>query len=116
MQQNEESRTQKKPPSPPPEKEKKKKAAVYLDLQAPLTDKIAYDSQKRQVDMLLKLLYTKKKIVVVAGAGISVGSGGSCFTVLPLYISHCRYSSRLSFFRRPFHYSPFLKNSGKGII
>ncbi|KAI5800133.1 DHS-like NAD/FAD-binding domain-containing protein [Geopyxis carbonaria] len=73
MQRIAESTVQKIPPSPPPEK--KKKAVVYLDVQAPLSDKKVYDSQKRQVDMLLKLLYTKKKIVVVAGAGISVASG-----------------------------------------
>jgi len=35
------------------------------------------NGQKRQFDILMKLLRKKKKIVVIAGAGISVGAGST---------------------------------------
>lgn len=67
---------------PPIKKRKKATVSVLsdkqpqlLDLHWPLSDLSHLQSQKSQVDALLKLLRKKKKIVVVAGAGISVGAG-----------------------------------------
>jgi NAD-dependent histone deacetylase SIR2 len=52
-------------PSPKP------RETEFLDLRSPSPE----PSQKRQLDTLMKLLRKKKKIVVIAGAGISVGAG-----------------------------------------
>jgi NAD-dependent histone deacetylase SIR2 len=52
-------------PSPKP------RETEFLDLRSPSPE----PGQKRQLDTLMKLLRKKKKIVVIAGAGISVGAG-----------------------------------------
>lgn len=54
-------------------KEPKPRPIRHLDLSPPLGTVAA--TQKTEVQQLIKLLKTKKKIVVVAGAGISVGAG-----------------------------------------
>lgn len=54
-------------------KEPKPRPIRRLDLSQPLGTVAA--TQKKEVQQLVKLLKTKKKIVVVAGAGISVGAG-----------------------------------------
>jgi len=51
--------------------EPKPRTTEHLDLQS----KILKDSEKEQLDKLLKVLHKKRKIVVVAGAGISVSAG-----------------------------------------
>lgn len=55
--------------------EQKPRTTEFLDLSIsskhPLTD------QKAQLDTLLKVLRKRRKIVVVAGAGISVSAGGT---------------------------------------
>ncbi|KAG0639832.1 Sir2 family histone deacetylase Hst4 [Tuber brumale] len=66
---------------PPPKKQKitsseppKRKPPQHINLRFPLTEEVL-KAQKPQIDTLLKLLRKKKKIVVIAGAGISVGAG-----------------------------------------
>ncbi|RPA95288.1 DHS-like NAD/FAD-binding domain-containing protein [Choiromyces venosus 120613-1] len=66
---------------PPPKKQKvtpseppKRKPPQHINLRLPLTEE-TLKAQKPQIDTLLKLLRKKKKIVVIAGAGISVGAG-----------------------------------------
>ncbi|PWW75981.1 DHS-like NAD/FAD-binding domain-containing protein, partial [Tuber magnatum] len=64
---------------PPPKKQKiaeppKRKPPQHINLRPPLTEELL-KAQKPQIDTLLKLLRKKKKIVVIAGAGISVGAG-----------------------------------------
>ncbi|KZF26414.1 DHS-like NAD/FAD-binding domain-containing protein [Xylona heveae TC161] len=63
---------------PPPTKkrrtaEKKERRTQFLDLHQ-MSDVYASD-QKEQLDLLLKTLHKKRKIVVIAGAGISVSAG-----------------------------------------
>ncbi|KAI9840029.1 MAG: hypothetical protein M1819_000221 [Sarea resinae] len=63
---------------PPPAKkrrvtEPKPRTTEYLDLRSPYEPQDA--SQKAQLDLLLKVLRKKRKIVVIAGAGISVSAG-----------------------------------------
>lgn len=73
---------------PPPTKkrrigEPKQRTTEYLDLRS---EELS-ESEQAQLDRLLKVLHKKRKIVVIAGAGISV-SAGSTFTsrllVVPL--------------------------------
>jgi NAD-dependent histone deacetylase SIR2 len=65
--------------SAPPAKRKpsspKPRGTEHLDLSAAVADSELMNGQKRQLDILMKLLRKKKKIVVIAGAGISVGAG-----------------------------------------
>lgn len=61
---------------PPPTKrrklaEPKPRTTQHLDLRLGEVDA----SQKPQLDRLLKVLHKKRKIVVIAGAGISVSAG-----------------------------------------
>jgi NAD-dependent histone deacetylase SIR2 len=49
----------------------KPRTTQYLDLRSEELE----TSQKEQLDRLLKVLFKKRKIVVVAGAGISVSAG-----------------------------------------
>lgn len=59
---------------PPPTKRRrisKDRSAEYLDLQADTID----SDQQAQLDRLLKVLHKRQKIVVIAGAGISVSAG-----------------------------------------
>lgn len=63
---------------PPPAKKRKiteikPRTTEHLNLQSP-PDELATD-QKSQLDLLLKILRNKRKIVVIAGAGISVSAG-----------------------------------------
>ncbi|KAI9819837.1 MAG: hypothetical protein M1827_006406 [Pycnora praestabilis] len=63
---------------PPPAKkrriaEPKPRTTEYLNLAAPTEDESS--SHKTQLDLLLKVLRKKRKIVVIAGAGISVSAG-----------------------------------------
>lgn len=62
---------------PPPKKRKmteiKPRTTEHLNLQSP-PDGLAAD-QKTQLALLLKILRKKRKIVVIAGAGISVSAG-----------------------------------------
>ena len=66
--------------APPPRKrrrvEPKPRITQHLDLTG-LSSSITED-QKAQLDTLLKVLRKRKKIVVIAGAGISVSAGGTC--------------------------------------
>jgi len=52
----------------------KPRVTEFLDLRSSDLETIGTD-QKRQLEILMKLLRKKKKIVVIAGAGISVGAG-----------------------------------------
>ncbi|KAF8475601.1 DHS-like NAD/FAD-binding domain-containing protein [Kalaharituber pfeilii] len=56
---------------PPPVR----KAPETIDLRACLSGPALTKAQQRSIDTLLKVFRKKKKIVVVAGAGISVGAG-----------------------------------------
>lgn len=62
---------------PPPKKRKiaaiKPRITEYLDLQLPQNSPAT--DQKAQLALLLKVLQKKRKIVVIAGAGISVSAG-----------------------------------------
>ncbi len=64
---------------PPAKKRKiaepKPRTTEYLDLTS-LAEEYA-SSQKNQLDILLKVLRKRRKIVVVAGAGISVSAGST---------------------------------------
>jgi len=64
---------------PPAKKRKiaepKPRTTEYLDLTS-LSEEYA-PSQKNQLDLLLKVLRKRRKIVVVAGAGISVSAGST---------------------------------------
>jgi NAD-dependent histone deacetylase SIR2 len=52
----------------------KPRETEFLDLRSS-SPEAGNPNQKRQLDTLVKLLHKKKKIVVIAGAGISVGAG-----------------------------------------
>ncbi|KAL8741668.1 MAG: hypothetical protein Q9190_005757 [Brigantiaea leucoxantha] len=56
--------------------EPKPKTTEYLDLASPPCS-LELD-QSKQLDLLLKALRKRKKIVVIAGAGISVSAGSQC--------------------------------------
>lgn len=62
---------------PPPEKrrkvaEKKPRTTEHIDLETP------NEALDAQMERLLYVLRRKKKIVVIAGAGISVSAGSEC--------------------------------------
>jgi NAD+-dependent protein deacetylase SIR2 len=52
-------------------KDPKERTTEYLDLRTQQLD----DEQQEQLDRLLRVLHRRQKIVVVAGAGISVSAG-----------------------------------------
>jgi len=83
--------------SPPRKKRKlaepKPRTTEYLDLRF---GEVAA-SEQAQLDRLLKVLHKKKKIVVIAGAGISV-SAGSAFPLARLF---SLYSANFSSSRFP---------------
>ena len=63
--------------SPPRKRRKlepKPRTTEHLDLRTGEVEK----GQQDQLDRLLKVLHKKKKIVVIAGAGISVSAGSAC--------------------------------------
>lgn len=69
---------------PPPAKRRKvaprkERSTEYVDLQNPT------EEGETDLDRLIRVLRKKKKIVVIAGAGISVSAGSTYF--LPLHIS-----------------------------
>jgi len=57
--------------------QQKPRTTHHLDLQANELD----GDQKEQLDRLVKVLYKKRKIVVVAGAGISVSAGSKRLSI-----------------------------------
>lgn len=65
--------------------EPKPRTTEYLDLTSSPEEHAS--SQKKQLDLLLKVLRKRRKIVVVAGAGISV-SAGSTFAGSTLILSN----------------------------
>jgi NAD-dependent histone deacetylase SIR2 len=69
------------PPAKRRKMEAKPRTTEFLDLSSSASD----EAQKTQLDKLLKVLYKKRKIVVVAGAGISV-SAGSMYPPTPKII------------------------------
>ena len=68
---------------PPAKKRKsveaKPRTTVHLDLRSPSS----VADQSSQLGLLLKVLRKRRKIVVIAGAGISTGAGGGCCAPLP---------------------------------
>ena len=56
--------------------EPKPRTTQYLDLSTSLNQ--GGINQKSQLDILLKVLRKRRKIVVIAGAGISVSAGSAC--------------------------------------
>lgn len=63
---------------PPPRKRRrvsKERTTEFLDLR---TGEVAPDQQE-ELDRLLHVLHKRQKIVVIAGAGISVSAGSTCF-------------------------------------
>lgn len=75
------------PDDPPPAKKRKSveakpRTTVHLNLQSPSS---AAD-QSSQLALLLKVLRKRRKIVVIAGAGISTAAGGECYAPLPALI------------------------------
>ena len=71
---------------PPAKKRKsveaKPRTTVHLDLQ--LSSSAA--DQSSQLGLLLKVLRKRRKIVVIAGAGISTAAGGECYAPLPAVV------------------------------
>ena len=59
--------------------EAKPRTTVHLDLQLPSSTA----DQSSQLGLLLKVLRKRRKIVVIAGAGISTAAGGECCPPLP---------------------------------
>lgn len=55
-----------------------RKAPETIDLRTIHSGPVTLKEQQRRLDSLLKIFRKKKKIVVVAGAGISVGAGSTC--------------------------------------
>lgn len=53
-------------------------------LRLDLTGDVPLNEQQEQVDLLLKVLSKKKKIVVIAGAGISVSAGSKFVSLAPV--------------------------------
>ena len=68
---------------PPAKKRKsveaKPRTTVHLDLQSPSPEA----DQSAQLGLLLKVLRKRRKIVVIAGAGISTAAGGECRAPFP---------------------------------
>lgn len=75
---------------PPTKKRKlaepKKRTTEYLDLRQCNTE--TKEEDEIQLQRLLKALHTKQKIVIIAGAGISV-SAGSEFAFYSIIQLHC---------------------------
>lgn len=94
---------------PPPKKrriaEPKPRTTEYLDLTNASREYAA--TQKKQLDMLLKVLRKRRKIVVVAGAGISVSAGSKShlFTLRGewTFFSDLFHSTGFPFFDRSIH-------------
>ena len=61
-----------------------RKAPETIDLPTILSGPVTSKEQQRRLDSLLKVFRKKKKVVVVAGAGISVGAGSTCTARNPL--------------------------------
>ncbi len=90
---------------PPPAKKRrtigpKIRVTQYLDLSpadnSSWTER-GYDAcpaeQKKQLDLLLKVLHKKRKVVVVAGAGISVSAGSMLFSSFSLFFLQIKFPS-----------------------
>ncbi len=83
--------------------EPKPRTTQYLDIR-PRSNASSTD-QTCQLDTLYKVLSKRKKIVVIAGAGISVSAGSTYKLILhPIIIFLTRSSSRLSILLRPFRH------------
>lgn len=67
---------------PPARVPSPRKAPETIDLRTFLSGPVTSKEQQRTLDALLKVFQKKKKIVVVAGAGISVGAGSMFTTAL----------------------------------
>lgn len=63
-----------------------RKAPETIDLRTILSGPVTSKEQQRRLDSLLKVFRKKKKVVVVAGAGISVGAGSTCTAVTPFFL------------------------------
>ena len=66
--------------SPPAKKrrrvDRKERTPQHLDLSS--TSGLSSSEQKAQIDLLTKTLHRHRKIVVIAGAGISTAAGSTC--------------------------------------
>lgn len=82
----------------------------HLNLQTP-HDSLDTDQQS-QLDTLLKVLRKRKKIVVIAGAGISVSAGSKCSSSNPYGSHHLNMAQYLTFAAAPV----FLLRSRTNII
>lgn len=82
-------------PTPKKREPKPRLGPQTIDFQAPITDAAALKVQKKQIDRLVKVLQKKKKIVVIAGAGISVNAGSKL--PLPVFLLHLAKKYRLQF-------------------
>lgn len=86
---------------PPSKKRKlatrKERTTEYLDLRSMYDTSSEEERLKNefQLQRLLKVLFKKQKIVVIAGAGISVSAGSMIINTSLLLIADCRCSSRL---------------------
>lgn len=72
------------PRVPPP-----RKAPETIDLRTLLSGPVTSKEQQRCLDALVKVFRKKKKIVVVAGAGISVGAGSMYTHIMKCLSSSC---------------------------
>ena len=63
--------------------EAKPRTTVHLDLRSP--PRCPGEDQSEQLALLLKVLRKRRKIVVIAGAGISTSAGGECASIPALY-------------------------------
>lgn len=83
--------------------EKPSRTTEYLDLRKGLRP-----DEKIQLDRVLNVLHKRQKIVVVAGAGISVsaGSGSTPSLPIPPNTSLTQLSSRFPFNRRSLQFAP----------
>jgi NAD-dependent histone deacetylase SIR2 len=52
------------------------RSTQHLDLSD--TADLSYAQQQAQIDLLVQTLRTRRKIVVIAGAGISTSAGSKC--------------------------------------
>ena len=95
-------------PSPPPAKrrrisERKPRTTEYLDLTRSKLD----GEDKVQLDRLVNVLHKRRKIVVVAGAGISVAAGSKTISSHPpAHLLIFRGSTRLSLIKWPVYNPP----------
>ena len=98
-------------PNPRPAKkrrttEPKERTTQYLDLRP--RSEASLGNQQSQLDTLMRALRKRRKIVVIAGAGISVSAGSRCFRLLPIHGKLNMNSPRLSIIDWSLQY---LKNS-----